>query len=66
MRFEAFPDLFALGLNANRFDKILGDFVVNIRLKQRHPYLTKSHIHMLGRKFALATQIFQRFLEFVG
>ncbi len=66
MRFQSIPDLFALGLDANRLDKIFSDLVVDVCLEQRHPDLAQGRINVLGRQFALTTQISQRQLKFVG
>jgi len=45
---------------------VLGFTILPPFLKQGHPDLTKSRVHVLRGQFALATQILQRFLQFIG
>ena len=57
---------FALGLFLDGLDELLDDAEMDVGLEQRHANLAQRGIHIFGRQFAFAAQVFEDPLQLVG
>ena len=58
--------LFALRLFLDGFDELLHHAEMDVGFEQRHANLAQRGVHILGRQFPFAAQVFENPLQLVG